>query len=425
MKKIFRKTLSLFLLLLLLSSLFSCSSKLTPPDQTVEEKATQAIAETEETETFEETPPDLQYPGIDGSVLSTYKKRSREDFDLACRHFEKKGYTLYSSMETGENPSKTYVKGSALAHLYYHPANKELNLVLSDTAADTLPPVTPAGTDGNIPCTVTQLNQHPVHMNGMGYIIQLTDGSFLVYDGGYPESANELLDFLVSHSAGKKPIIRAWVMTHLHGDHTGAFNTLAARENASELFTLEYVIYSPIPFNHPGASAEEEDNTGRIKNLRYSLSRFPEARLVYAHTGMKFTFCNLTMEILYTPESLYKNLRTPEAFNNSSILSRLKWENGSFLFTGDLADLGAMRSTRLYGDALASDMVQMSHHGLGTCPLSFYDRVKASTLWYPCSTSFYELGSNKPLRTALETAETTREIIIAGNGQATRPFPGS
>jgi beta-lactamase superfamily II metal-dependent hydrolase len=257
----------------------------------------------------------------------------------------------------------------------------------------------------------------------MGYIVQLTDGSFILYDGGYPESADEILAFLQSHSGGKKPVIRAWVMTHFHGDHTGAFKRLANRDKAEELFTLEYVIYSSLPAGNPGIEEGEADNGARLESLRQAVSHFPNAKLVYAHTGMQFSFCNLSMEILYAPESLFKNLRIPEDFNNSSILSRLKDEKGSVLFTGDLGDLGVRLATRLYGAALSSDMVQMSHHGMnGT--LSFYEEVKASTLWYPTSVSFYKGGTNKNVRVALETAPATREIIIAGNGQTTRPFPG-
>ncbi len=412
----------LLLLLILLCSLCSCGSQLTPPEATEAAPSTQAMAETEAPEPTAEIEPDQEYHCADDSVLSTYKKRTQEDFALACAHFEEEGYALYSSLENGGVSAKTYTKGSALAHLYYHPANKELNLVRSETAADTLPPATPAVTDGSIPCTVTQLNQNPVEVNGMGYVIQLTDGSFIVYDGGYPASADELLDTLQSLSEGKKPLIRAWVMTHLHGDHTGAFKRLAARENATELFSLEYLIFSPVSESNPGIALEERE--GRIKNLQRAVARFPETRTVYAHTGMQFVFCNLEMEILYAPESLYKNLRAPEPFNNCSILSRLKGENGTMLFTGDIDTLGAKLSERLYGDALSSDMVQMSHHGLNG-PLSFYEKICAATLWYPCSTGFYELGANKPMREALEKAAATQEILIAGDGRATRPFPGT
>ncbi|MBR2615178.1 MAG: hypothetical protein IKC69_00680, partial [Clostridia bacterium] len=239
----------------------------------------------------------------------------------------------------------------------------------------------------------------------------------------YSASAEELLDALSDLAGGEKPVVRAWVLTHLHDDHTQVFKALAARKNPEELLTLEHVIYSPVPLNHPGVNEAEEENTKRLSSMRKTLARFPDAKVVYAHTGMKFTFCNLEMEILYTPESLYKNLRAPEGFNNSSILSRLRDENGSILFTGDIAALGSNLSVRLYGDSLASDMVQMSHHGVESCPLAFYEKVQANTLWYPCSYSLYASDRNKALRDAVAAFPTTKEILIAGHGRATRPFP--
>ncbi len=410
-----KRHIALILTLAMLFALCSCIASL-PPETDVKTTAEETVTEAPK--------PDLLYRCDDGSVLSTYRKRSREEFDLACRYFEEEGYTLYSSLELGENPAKTYVKGASLAHLYYHGQNGELNLVCSDTAADTLPPASPAEQGGDTPCTVTQLNQSKVNFNGMGYAVQLTDGSFILYDGSYPDSADEILDYLQSHSGGEKPVIRAWVMTHLHGDHTGAFKRIASRENPQELFTLEYMIYSSLPPGNPGIEEEEVDGGSRVRSLEQAVSRFPGAKMVYAHTGMQFRFCNLSMEILYAPESLFKNLRAPDDFNNSSILSRLRDEKGSVLFTGDLGDIASRLSLRLYGSALASDMVQMSHHGLNG-PYEFYNEVKAATLFYPCSTSFYELGANKDMRKALETSPATREIIVAGNGRATRPFPGS
>ena len=125
-----------------------------------------------------------------------------------------------------------------------------------------------------------------------------------------------------------------------------------------------------------------------------NITYFPDARFVFAHTGMQFTFCNLTLEILYTPESLYKNGAPVENFNDTSIVSRLRDEKGSMLFTGDVALAGAALCETLYGDALRSDMVQMSHLCLEDCPLSFYEMVKASVLWYPCAANL--LAANLP-----------------------------
>ena len=210
----------------------------TTPDETdakETESATEAVTDAvtepvteEETEPETEpsaplTPPvapasfgeaSIRYECEDGSILFTYAGKAKADFDTACGHYVGEGYTLYNSSDMGGNLSSTYVKNDAMAHIYWHPSNGELNLVLSHTAGGTLPPSTPAVTDGTYACTVTQM-MDAGHVNGMSYVIQLKDGSYIIYDGGYSNLTVTLETFLLDNYKGEgKPIIRAWVLTH-------------------------------------------------------------------------------------------------------------------------------------------------------------------------------------------------------------------
>jgi glyoxylase-like metal-dependent hydrolase (beta-lactamase superfamily II) len=108
-----------------------------------------------------------------------------------------------------------------LAHLYWLADRKELNLVTSETAAANLPPRDPTTQTGSFVTSVTQLDDKQ-HVNGMGYVVQLADGSFIVYDGGYDSQVSTLWGI---PSKPKKLgvvdeiVIRAWVLTHFHDDH--------------------------------------------------------------------------------------------------------------------------------------------------------------------------------------------------------------
>ena len=355
---------------------------------------------------------DLFFPCSGHDLLTTGKGKTEADFENACKVYEKLGYTLYSSMETGGNLAKTYIKNEALAHLYYHPSVKELNVVVSDNLGANLPPATPKETRGDFECTVTQLNQVKYGSGGMGYVIRLKDGSFIIYDGGLTSSADEILAILGESCPEGKPLVRAWILTHFHNDHYEAFYEIARRMQEEELLTLEYVIASPIV----------EGYRKFLSGFADRFFAFGDAKFIFAHTGMKFTFCNLTLEILYTPESLYKTGKPVENFNNTSMLTRLRDGENSMLFTGDLALEGASLCEALYGDALASTWCQMSHHGLEDCPLSFYERVKASVYFVPTTPAVYRGERNLALRRAVEELPTTKEILIAGEALYTRPF---
>ncbi|MBE6713546.1 MAG: MBL fold metallo-hydrolase [Ruminococcaceae bacterium] len=397
------------LLALLLLSLFSCEASTPAP----------VAPSTDETPSLQETPAE-QTESVESvfsigrrSTLSTYQNKSAEDFTQACTAFEEQGYILYAAREIGGNLFKTYTKADALAHLCYHPALRELTVALSDREGSTLPPPSPAQTEAVCESLVTQLEQKENGGNGMGYVIRLSDGSFLIYDGGYAEGADEILQILKEQSPTEIPLVRAWIITHFHSDHCTAFHEMARRAKEAPPFTLEYVLAAP---------PVQKSYESLLSVFSADLASFPEARYVYPHTGMTFSFSDLTLEILYSPESLWKKTPILENFNDSSIVSRLQGESGSLLITGDVAREGAALIETLYGNALKSDMVQMSHHGLEDCPLSFYEKVRPTVLWIPCGASSYHSLRNRAVRQAVEALPCVKETLVAGNGRATRPF---
>ena len=365
----------------------------------------------------------IVYDCEDGSVLSTYQNKTASDFEGVCAYYEKEGYTVYSTTDMGGNPSATFVKGDAMAHIYHHPSNGELNIVLSETAGGTLPPAVPAVTDGDYECTVVQI-MDAEHVNGMGYIIQLKDGSYIVYDGAYSSQTNKIERYLKENYEGDdKPIIRAWVLTHSHNDHYPVFQTFAMRAKRSERFIVENIIVSPMNEDNYFMNDPNDRDPYLSTEFYEDAKAFKNANIIFAHTGMKFTFCNLDMEILYAPESHYKTTDDLGNFNNTSIVSRLCGEGYSALFTGDVGIQGSTIMENLYGDYLRSDICQISHHGVEDVPLSFYEKVRAAILYYPCDKWLYDQTDRHwEERKAMEEWDCTKEILIAGLGQYVRAW---
>ena len=403
-------------------SLFACTTdgENPPPQETTAAETETAVPEVEAIDPADFGAADITYDCEDGSILSTYAAKSAADFAGVIAHYEKEGYTTYSNTDMGGNLAATYVKGDALAHIYYHPSNGELNVVLSDTAGGTLPPSTPAVTDGDYACTVMQMDD-PDHVNGMCYVIQLKDGSYIVYDGGYDSQTIKLERYIVENYKGEGlPVVRAWVLTHSHNDHYPAFQKTVARFRRSEKFKVEHIIVSPLNDENYTLNSEESYFTGKFYE---DAAEFDGAKVVFAHTGMKFTFCNLDMEILYAPESYYKTTSEIGNFNNTSIVSRLYDANYSALFTADVGIQGSDIIEALYGDYLKSDMCQISHHGVEDVPLSFYEYVQASILFYPCDKYLYDQTERHyEERKAMETWDCTKEILIQGLGRYSRTW---
>ena len=358
---------------------------------------------------------DISYTCQDGSVLSTYNGKTEADFEAVDDYYKALGYETYSESVKNGSRFSTLVNGENMTHIYYLEDRGELNVVTSDTAGATLPPKTPAAVGGEYEVTVTQMKD-PAHVNGMGYVIRLADGSFIVYDGSYADRASKLMQYLKILAGDEKIVIRAWVITHSHNDHYPAFHQFAEKYN--NRVKLEYVIVSPID---PEVAVATGGDTYFNEELASDIARFKGAKTVYAHTGMNFTFCNLNMEILLSPDDLFKNAGHMNNFNNSSIVSRLYDEDYSFLLTADIGSAGSEWMTSVYGDYLQSDMCQVSHHGVEDVPLNFYEVVKAPILFYPCNQYLYDLDSRfNDVRAALREKEYTKEILIAGLERFTR-----
>jgi hypothetical protein len=437
MKKRILTALTVMVLLVVAFSLFACTNGNSEEGTTAAPTPENTVLETEasteaptEAETEEPLPTtvdlpdayataDVEYECDDGSILYAFNGKAVSDFEAVCAYYQEQGFRVYSDTTKVENRFTTFVGDGPMAHVYWLKDNGELNIVLSETAATTLPPVTPAVQDGTYEPFVMQLKDN-AHVNGMCYIIRLKDGSFIVYDGSYSDQARKLTKLLKENCPeGETPIIRAWVLTHSHNDHFPTFQVVSTRLNDS--VKVEYIIYSPL--NDKSFTLDDEQGYYSSEKFLSDASNLDGAQLVYAHTGMEFTFCNLKLEVLMTPETLFKSSTSFGNFNDTSVVTRLYDESYSALFLGDIALLGADRMASLYGDYLKSNVCQISHHGVEDVPLSFYETVQASILYYPCNIWLYDQTDRHwDVRMALEEREYTKEILIAGCGQYQRAW---
>ena len=435
MKHRFLKILTVFLLALVMAlPMVACDSGTatdTTADTTAADAPTDAPAE-ETTEAPTEAPlptavslpagyetADTLYDCHDDSTLYAYAGKTEADFEAVAAYYKEQGFKVYSDTNKAGNRFTTFVGDGPMAHIYWLKDNGELNIVLSDTAAGTLPPVTPAVTDGDYVCSVMQMKDN-TNVNGMAYVIQLKDGSYIVYDGSYSGQARKLVKYMQENYTGEgKPTVRAWILTHSHNDHFPTFQNIC-RRTPNDL-NVEYIIYSPL--NNRTFTLDSEQGYYSSEKFMEDAAALTGAKLVYAHTGMEFTFCNLTMEVLMTPETLYKNTTELGNFNNTSVVTRLYDEDYNALFLGDIALMGADRMASLYGDYLKSNICQVSHHGVEDVPLSFYETVQASILYYPCNIWLYDQTERHyDVRVALENRDYTKEILIAGCGEYVRAW---
>lgn len=352
-----------------------------------------------------------------GEQVLSYSNTTSDDFYSACRYFAENGARLYNkhNMNNG-NLSATYIDGGSYYHVYYLKTENELNVVSSPNGAHILPKNIPDVTNGDYMPTVTQV--YSMRVNGMTYIVQLADGSFIIYDGGWEDHTEHLWAALTRLNGGEDNIrVRAWVLTHAHEDHTYGFIDFSSKYGSK--ITLERIMLSPL-------SASDTDALGfpfYVEDLVNTVSkRFKGVVITPVHLGMLFNFSGVTMEILMTAEELYKDEYLSN-FNNTSMVSRIFNGDYSCLFLGDAAKESAHKIITYYNYYTTSNMCQVAHHGVEDYPMAGYKRIRANILWYPCNTYLYELPDRDAnVRAELREYAHTKEIILHDSGTITRKF---
>ncbi len=362
-----------------------------------------------------------RYEICEGEELLSFYERDTRDFFGVCRYCADRGFELYSRHEINGNQFATYFKGKNLVHVYWIECERELNVALSATGGEALPHGEITDTAKYVP-SVTQIRSDKA--NGMGYVVQLSDGSFVVYDGGYRQHAEHLWETLARLNGSEENIvIRAWVITHAHGDHYPCFIGFA--ENYAEKVKLETFIMSPVNI---------EDTPDKYLNERVfdDVEKFDGARILYAHTGMLLRYGDVSLEILFTADELYieeanriAGIKGQKDLNSSSLVSRVFTAEKSCIFLGDAYSDVTLRMLVYYGKYLRSDMCQASHHGLETCPMLVYRHIAAQTMFYPCSEATYwrigkDLSRYENVRLAIRKSERTKEIILHDKADETR-----
>lgn len=323
--------------------------------------------------------------------------------------------SLFATLVNEDAKHMLYVSYNAFAHEseYAHNYEPLMRVVSSPTASVAVPDASILSKQSytkvcNTSVTAIELVGQAV---GMGYIITLEDGSFVLFDGGNPASGSEdtniwnLLNALYRENHGGKsptaddPIrVAAWVVTHSHADHYNVFRKFLSNYGKRADFQMDYLIG-----NFPSASAvycvyNTDIGMMGAEGAMKSLQNISNFTFLKVHSGQKYYFANLEMEVLMT----YDDLAPAQIKNQNDTSTVLRFsmqatsdgktavgEPYVMIWTGDANNQQSRYMCAMYGEYLEADMVQVAHHGNIGCESDFYDTVKATVVWFPHSLQGY------------------------------------
>lgn len=365
------------------------------------------------------------YDCHDGAVMLYWSEADEEMLRSYLSALEALGFWIYQENNGSCVHSLTCCREGLAVHAYYLKNTAELRVVIQDNAAL---PVAPYKYEKLCDVAVTQLgtyNDETTYV-GMGYVIRLEDGTFVVIDGGQtPEYDSKLLyDTMME----QKPdgvdgiVISAWIITHGHGDHCGVLRYFM--NERSEDITVKMMIGNDAPDIVYQTCA---DGFKRSFNFDSVNGKFGGCVYMKAHTGQQFFFPGVTFTILYTHEDFYPRLM--EGYNDVSMVvdatvkgeaSKAPAKAGETRFVW-LGDIGSQILVDMYGEKMECDVMQIAHHGIGNGWYELYKLCKPRFAYWPAGKTVIEykdrIRFQRPHIKFL--VDTTEQMIYQADGSHT------
>lgn len=399
-------------------------------------KITVPASELEKTVVFDKTLNEI--PSPDGLVLESsescefkqtlliFEDATPEIYQNYIKKFE--GFTTVQSIESVGNYFTTFSKGTNSYNVSYSKGDEKIRVILNEDTTPTKFFEEPASVEKKVePLLIMRglaSEGAEGNQNGLCMILRLSDGRFIVIDGGFnrQNDADQLYLLLKKNApAGVTvPTIAAWIITHAHGDHDGTFtNKFIA--SYGKAVNIESVIFNPPSLginkssNEAGTSIEGAQYT-KIANL---INTIDGCEWIRAHVGDRYYIGDAVIDVIYSVDYYYPTTFT--YYNTCSLILSIEIAGQRFMMTGDAANASFGKAVAMFGDSLKCDIVQVAHHGYGTGTsegsstsiMQAYRYMSPELVLWPIGPLGYESIKNKTYNQVLVKLPSVKEIIVA------------
>ena len=278
----------------------------------------------------------------------------------------------------GKNLSFSLEKGDLCAFLFFDAA-----LLTSFVNLTPKTPMPKPRDKAALPYGEVKLSQLKLIGGGMSYALSLPDGSFILVDGGLRsrEDTDYLYSFLCENSPKGEdvPRIALWIFTHGHCDHidlAAYFLRNYGGRVKIDAFAHHFANSDAISGVHDALECE-----GAVNALLSEIEKM-ETIVYTLHTGWRFFYPGVEIEILSTPDNTFIPLYY--SLNDMSVVMRIKAASGkSALLLSDITGHVSRQLSHTYGAYLKSDVLQVSHHGLLGGDIGLYKLIDPDICLWP------------------------------------------
>ena len=353
-----------------------------------------------------------------GTALYRYTDICAADFDRYCEKLTAAGFVLAQSSTIGQHRFATYIQDEQALILSWLSSRRELRIVADRADRQGSAFIEPVAATHVPQVSLVNLYNHYVDGNDIGLclIFTLCDGSLMVVDGGYMPDAQQLYRAMVraSGSTDGCVTVAAWLFTHDHADHTGAFAKLAELPEAKKV-TVERILYNGSgdsflwrsrhdPY-HYAVGEPEQFAPGRMEMLAENYGG--QTQSIRPHMGQRLCFRDATVEFLCTgTEDLFPRL--VDNFNDTSLVFKVTLGGQTVLVLGDAAADAGKMLTELFDGCLDCDILQVSHHGCGGMIPELYPAIQTDVALWSTTWKTIERNDffNRPQNAGLRAKQT-------------------
>ena len=291
------------------------------------------------------------------TYVEYYIEVESNEFIHTKEQIQAEGWNLLEEHTIASNTFATFSKGEDAIFVSFYPELKEMQKITEPKS--TYLNYKDEAKEQTFPVLLRQIDLSDF---GLSYVIRISDGRLIVFDGGFPyeEDVDKLMSTMCEFSEGEKPQIAAWIMSHPHIDHYQSY--LVFHEKYKDEVTIEKFIY-----NFPGTSEEDceaypaiakEKEYIRIDEFNQKVEEIG-CPVYRAHTGQIYQLGDVRLEILSSPDhTLMQGLNE---LNSISLMMKMEIA-GQTIFWGMDGQFKKSKLVERYGSYLKSDILQIPHH---------------------------------------------------------------
>ena len=223
---------------------------------------------------------------------------------------------------------------------------------------------------------------------GMGDLIVTGNGSLIAVDGGCNNDDVGFVELLEKYSDGKKPVVDLWIITHPHGDHYGAINTISKNpELASRIEVKKFMYWFPMEFTNaegvPGVLAYGNRDMEAVAAVFGAEYEQP-------YRDQKIKIDDVELHFLYVPDDCSILNTAGGNSNHCSLIFTVQGPEKKAIVTGDAYSRSMQMTAWRYRHNLKFDIMQFPHHALAdSAHKDFYRYIDAKTVFLPTSIAGY------------------------------------